>query len=153
MPDAEQPIVPHSLSVLTALTALSCNIANRTLSMQLNWLSHLTSLQDLHLDVKLRQLEFTEDTGSLKHLTKLDIIADAQIKFDFMWTELVALKELLICGLFEVPCNLVDAAMNKALKHVTLSRPEGACGSTIQQIGRLAHALGATRPDVLFKLL
>ena len=149
--DVEQPIVPGSLSALDALTALRCNISNIDLPVRLHWLSHLTSLQDLHLDVRLHQLVFPKATSSLKQLTKLDIVADAQINFNFNWAELVGLKEMLISGSFEIPYNLVDVALIKALKHVRLASPQGS-QNTIQQIGRLAHVLGATRPDVLFEL-
>ena len=153
----EKPVVSPSSSALGALTALSIDYLYADLydDIQLGWLSHLTSLQDLKLAVRVPQLDLPEGLSRLTRLTNMEVTSGpvGRMSFDFRWTALVALQRLLVCGSARFLQGLLDLTQVEALRHVKFEGLDTDDDTTMLQIGKLVYRLSVTRPDILFELL
>ena len=143
--------VPHSMSRLTALTALYLRFTTHT-DVQLGWIAVLTSLQHVSVCASADSVVLPISISRLNRLSDLEIAATGQIEFSLDWSGLLALQSLRVRGPVKLCQDLSDLAMLQALKCVMFCGTLSSDPVATAQIGMLGHKLAATRPDVTFAL-
>ena len=147
--------IPASLSDLTALTCLQLCHSHPSEDVHFGWLADLTSLQTLWIRVTVHTLELPASISALSHLRMLGVVngaADGQSKLLFAFTGFAYLQKLTLRGSVQCGQSLAQLASLSALTHIELSGMHSVDVDTTAQVGLLAHKLGVTKPDVVFRL-
>lgn len=147
--------VPNSLSCLTNLTRLDFQYANRSVELQLAWLSQLPCLADLRATIDVSAVDYPSSLSSLSRLTCLmvaSMLDSAHDVFDLEWGKLVNLQVLELSGSLRLKKSLLQLADLVQLKKVSLTCIDSSDPHTTVHIGLLAHKLGTMSPEVVFSL-
>ena len=147
--------VPLGMSALTALSTLSFTCDAETRSVELDWLTQLTALENLEAKLEADCIALPGCLSSLSNLRQLTVVAmrdeQVQITFDFDFSHLVAPEEIIILGNFDAKkYGLLGLAALERLRVVEFSCFPEPDRQMMSQLALLAHKLGNCRPDIQF---
>ena len=148
--DRQEVQICASISSLTGLTKLKLGMYTQDAQVELCWLSRLSSLNRLWLEVDVHQAKLSNSFVTLSNLMALSLIGGS-FQFDFEWGGLPALQNLFCAGssaaIGFMP-HLIDVAAVRSLRTVTLADKHFCVAKTAFLVKTMVQWLQYNRPQV-----
>ena len=139
--------VAASVSSLIHLTTLTLSIHDSSAHVDLDWLSQLVSLEELLLNIDVKQAVLSPTFVTLSRLVELALVGGSS-HFDCDWKAMPALQHLWCSEVMGLTISLLGILGVKSLRRFHFDHADSVDGKAASVIRDLVDKLQCNRPDL-----